>query len=102
MTLERKRPPSLILAHNADDEKEPLTQSPMTAEVETPVVDAAADSKEEKFYTHLCDGCGVVFDCAGDANGNHAPELCRCEQEVSRHPVVHLIYFCSYECTRDT
>lgn len=110
MSLESKRPAPILTLLNAEDEKEPLTQSPMTAE--TPVVfqeeeanpiveDAAADANEE-FYAHLCEGCGMIFDCVGDANGNHAPELCVCEQTVARNPILHLVYYCSYECERET
>lgn len=102
--LDSKRPTPIIASQM--EFKEPLTQSPMTAE--TPVVirdDAQANPQlpdEEKIvalYGHICEECGAVFDCNGDENGNHAVDLCVCEQMIAAYPKPHLIYYCSYECS---
>lgn len=85
--LDSKRPAPIIASQM--EFKEPLTQSPMTAE--TPVVirdDAQANPHlpdEEKIvalYGHICEECDV-FDCNGDQNGNHAVDLCVSTSEHS-------------------
>ncbi len=102
--LDRKRP-SPITSSQVEF-KEPLTQSPMTAE--TPIVirddDKAnphlpAEGKMTILYGHICDHCGEVFDCHGDEYGNHAIDLCVCEQAIAAYPEPHLIFYCSYECS---
>lgn len=102
--LEHKRPPPIDAAHF--EFPEPLTQSPSTAE--TPILipdDIKANphlqEEEVHLYTHTCDECSAVFDCVGDEHGNHAVDLCICEQAVAAYPEPHLIFYCSYECSID-